>query len=254
MRIHFQCSPRGVRFPVRNAGRQNLTAAVILAVILAAGVLCAAPYGSSQPTLNAEVTGRVQVGSRVPDLGLPMLDFESGALGKIVWLSDFVGDPRGGNLPQAKQAEVPHGQAEQSSARMPATKLLLLHFFASWCVPCRNEVAFLGELQERYGAQGLGLLSINYRRPFESVEAATAEARSFWHPPPKHPVLFERYTRRVESVFLGDKVVLPTQLLLTPEGVIVARYQGGGSKQYRELEAEIRKRLRPAADARDASR
>lgn len=41
-------------------------------------------------------------------------------------------------------------------------KVLLINFWATWCVPCRSEIPELIELQSKYKNQGLQVIGITY--------------------------------------------------------------------------------------------
>ena len=40
-------------------------------------------------------------------------------------------------------------------------KVVLLDFWATWCVPCREEIPHFVELQQKYGAQGLQIIGVS---------------------------------------------------------------------------------------------
>jgi len=43
-------------------------------------------------------------------------------------------------------------------------RVVLLDFWASWCGPCRRSFPWMGEMQRRYGAQGLAVVAVNVDR------------------------------------------------------------------------------------------
>ena len=40
-------------------------------------------------------------------------------------------------------------------------KVVYIDFWASWCIPCRESFPWMNELQQKYQAQGLEIISIN---------------------------------------------------------------------------------------------
>src|SRR5260370_24250421 len=48
-------------------------------------------------------------------------------------------------------------------------KVVLLDFWATWCVPCRVVMPKLGDLQARYGAQGLAVLGVSTEEAHEGA-------------------------------------------------------------------------------------
>ena len=55
-------------------------------------------------------------------------------------------------------------------------KVLLVDFWASWCIPCRHEMPYFNELREKYGDQGFEVLGIA-ADDVEKVEAFLAEVQ-----------------------------------------------------------------------------
>ena len=53
-----------------------------------------------------------------------------------------------------------------------AGKLVLINFWASWCIPCRQEMPYLAQLWERHRERGFQVLAIN-------VDEDAALAREF---------------------------------------------------------------------------
>src|SRR5262249_20224738 len=109
------------------------------------------------------------IGDTFIDFGLPQLDLHTGALDGVVWLSDLIGPAR----------------------HAAAPRLLLLNFFAAWCVPCFEELRTLNTWRELYGSRGLGIVSVNVRIPGEDALEAARQTRQHVAETLSIPLLFE---------------------------------------------------------------
>lgn len=172
---------------------------------------------------DAPVPG-IAVGAQMQDFGLRQLDWQTGQLTKLVWLSDLLG-PKDGP---------------------PRKKLLLLNFFAHYCKPCLQELQFLATWQKRYGHDGLQVVSVNFRAPSETVEDSVAStlrlSSLFEGKQPDFPVLFDRFTNRNQLLYMGSRAELPCNLFIDAQGRVTARFQGSAAKPE-ALEAHIRSQL-----------
>ena len=54
-------------------------------------------------------------------------------------------------------------------------KVIVLNFWATWCVPCRIEIPGLVELQETYGDQGLVVLGLSVNDPADLIKPFAEE-------------------------------------------------------------------------------
>ena len=106
-----------------------------------------------------------------------------------------------------------------------AGKKLLVNFWASWCVPCREEMPALDALAARYNSDGFMVLPVN----LDIGEGGLAKAQKFlddgkWANLPLYAdssfQAFERLKR--EAVAVG----LPATLLLDEKGCELAVLQG----------------------------
>jgi thiol-disulfide isomerase/thioredoxin len=198
---------------------------VVLATILPA-------LGSISRGVTAEPPPSAMMeGVQMEDFGLRALDFGSGRLGPIVWLSDFVG----GSVADTRVVGRERGQADRAR-----TRLVLLNFFAVWCKPCVAELPVLARLQSAHAEDGLQVISVNYRTDAEPAEEAMVRARQLWAAgAPNFPVLFDRYTNRNQLLYVGRTAVLPCNVLIDQAGSVVARFQGGAPGQLQRLEERI---------------
>jgi thiol-disulfide isomerase/thioredoxin len=96
-------------------------------------------------------------------------------------------------------------------------KVVLLNFWATWCVPCQAEMPRFVDWQTRYGSDGLQVVGVS----MDDDSAPVAELMR------KHPVNY--------PVVMGDEQIgtsyggilgLPVTFLIDRQGNIAARYKG----------------------------
>jgi thiol-disulfide isomerase/thioredoxin len=113
-------------------------------------------------------------------------------------------------------------------------KVVVLDFWAPWCVPCRKSFPFLDGLQQRYGAGGLVVLGLTLERKTDSIQDFLAD----------FPVSFQvvRDTSAKSGSDFGV-VAMPTTFLLDREGRIAARFEGGDPSTHEKIEAAAKRLL-----------
>src|SRR5262245_45102644 len=78
---------------------------------------------------------------------------------------------RGGEAPNAAAVQAllttPLKDLEGASRTIETWrgKVLVVNFWATWCVPCRKEIPEFVKLQERHGDRGLQLVGIAFDQP-----------------------------------------------------------------------------------------
>src|SRR6266511_3167332 len=106
--------------------------------------------------------------------------------------------------------------------------VLVMNFWASWCGPCRLEAPGLRRTSERYWAQGVRFLGVDYRDDKAAARAFVDEFRipypSVFDPP---GTLAHRY----------ELIGLPSTFIIDPRGTI--RYRFVGYMQQDVLEAAL---------------
>lgn len=98
-------------------------------------------------------------------------------------------------------------------------KALLINVWATWCAPCVAEMPSLNRLEAKLGGDKFAVVPIAVdEQSLDKVKAFIAD-----HQLDKLPVLLD-VNRAVDKVV--RITVLPTSLLVSPEGKIVARFTG----------------------------
>jgi cytochrome c biogenesis protein CcmG/thiol:disulfide interchange protein DsbE len=106
------------------------------------------------------------------------------------------------------------GQLRLSSYR---GKVVLLDFWATWCVPCREETPHFVDLQQKYGGEGLQIIGV-------SMDDSTDPVRTFYQQfHINYPVVMG--TADVGSAY-GGVLGLPIAFLIDREGRIYAKHMG----------------------------
>jgi len=120
-------------------------------------------------------------------------------------------------------------------------KYVLLDFWASWCIPCRQGNPHLLELYAKYRGIGLEIIGIADNDSSDNAwkNAVTTDQIGVW----KHVLRGYSPKKNAEGqVDISEKfgvVALPTKILIDPTGKIVARFLGGG-KNDPELDKKLK--------------
>ncbi len=114
-----------------------------------------------------------------------------------------------------------------------AGKVVLVSFFATWCPPCRMEVAELKSLQEKFAGKAFSVVGLSVDQGGSAGVAKFARKEGI-----NYPVLMANY--RVTRDF-GGIVGIPTAFLVDKNGTVVKRYRGVAT--YDTLERDVTKVL-----------
>jgi thiol-disulfide isomerase/thioredoxin len=134
---------------------------------------------------------------------------------------------------------------EYKRNRLPGTKVMLLDFWGTWCVPCRMCIkSHLNRLHDWYGRQGLEIIGIAYEQePTYAAQARTVEAaRRELGINYRLLMGFGMPTCPVKRDF--EVKGFPTLVLLNDKGQIIWRKEGMPSEpEFEQLKVIIRKEL-----------
>jgi peroxiredoxin len=178
-----------------NPGPNALAGALILSGLVWVLASCGSGPGAVGSGEESGVDFDMVVSGRdAPDFALEALD------GSTVRLSDLAGQVR------------------------------LIDFWATWCVPCREEIPMFMELLENYGPQGFTILAISDEN--SSIVRDFVESNAIPYP------------NLIDSGEVSEKygvLALPSAFLVDREGKIVESFMG--PKPRKVLEAKIRELL-----------
>ena len=113
-------------------------------------------------------------------------------------------------------------------------KVVVLDFWASWCVPCRRSFPWLDEIQNKYIDDGLVVIGVN-------MDANQADARAFLQ---DYPIEF-----RIVQDSDGDLarhyevIAMPSSYVIDRSGNIAARHLGFKVAKLQEYEETINRVL-----------
>jgi len=109
-------------------------------------------------------------------------------------------------------------------------RVVLLDFWATWCMPCRVVIPKLGALQARYGAQGLSVLGM-------STEDAQDVALFAQHAAMRYPVAVDKDAETTRSYGV---LSLPTLVVIDKRGVVREVAVGYDSSEDARLDSSVR--------------
>jgi len=118
-------------------------------------------------------------------------------------------------------------------------KVVIVDFWASWCVPCRRSFPWLDEMQKKYAADGLVVVGVN-------MDADQVDANNFLQ---AHPVDF-RIVQDSEGILARryDVIAMPSSYVIDRSGEIVVRHLGFKVARQQEYEATLLSVLRETTE------
>ena len=113
--------------------------------------------------------------------------------------------------------------------------VLVLDFFATWCMPCRESIPHIISLTRKYGKQGLQVLgmSVDEGGDKAAVKAFITEKKI------TYPVAITSEDLQTDY---GLRSV-PTLFIINKKGIVVEKYQGYSDEVAKSMETAIKRLL-----------
>jgi thiol-disulfide isomerase/thioredoxin len=106
-------------------------------------------------------------------------------------------------------------------------EVVLVNFWATWCIPCRIEIPWLMELQDKYSARGFTVLGVAMDEEGKTVVAPFVQNELFKVGEKRrtmnYPVLIGNDATTQK---FGGLMGFPTSILISRDGRIVRRFDG----------------------------
>ena len=111
-----------------------------------------------------------------------------------------------------------------------AGKVVILDFWASWCIPCLRSFPWLNSMHEKYSDDGLVIIAINLDNDVAAAQQFLVEH------PPKFLIVYDEEKQLARKY---DVQAMPSSYLIGRDGTIQSHRLGFKVKRQDEYEAEI---------------
>jgi peroxiredoxin len=113
---------------------------------------------------------------------------------------------------------LPDLDGQQVSLHDYRGKVVFLNFWATWCIPCREEMPAMEQLHQTFQSQGLAIMAVDLKETPDTVKAFFDQ----------HRLSFTALLDGSGAVLRDYQVMgLPTTYLISREGTLLARGVGG---------------------------
>jgi len=109
-----------------------------------------------------------------------------------------------------------------------AGKVVVVDFWASWCVPCRRSFPWLNDMHAKYGDDGLVIIGVN-------LDASRQDAESFLGEYPARFAIHYDDSKTLAKQF--DVIAMPMSYVFGRDGKQITRHFGFKVKSQAEYEA-----------------
>jgi thiol-disulfide isomerase/thioredoxin len=108
-------------------------------------------------------------------------------------------------------------------------KVIMLDFWATWCEPCKVEIPWFNEFQQKYGPSGLQIIGI-------SVDDSAEQLKPFIEKLKMNYIVLQGLGRDDVQDAFGPLVGVPITVMIDRQGRICGKHAGLTSKSIFERE------------------
>lgn len=110
-------------------------------------------------------------------------------------------------------------------------KVVLVDFWASWCIPCRMSFSWMSEMDRTYADKGLTIIAVNLDKTREPADAFLEKS------PARFTVAFDPSGKTAEAYKVA---AMPSSFLIDRKGTITHVRVGFDAKQNGDVESLIK--------------
>lgn len=195
-------------------GREGTQRPQIKVIVVLSTLMFLAACNSSEPNTNTPVI------SAPPRTTYPMPPVSGNSLLDMGW---------------------EHSDGKRSIVSEYKGKVLVLDFYATWCVPCRDSVPHLIGLQKKYEEQGLVVVGLNVGGPGDEEEVP-AFAKEFGI-----QYALAKPDEELVSFLLSDSDAIPQTFVFDRQSKLVERLIGFGKGSGEQIDQAVEAALQTQA-------
>ena len=131
--------------------------------------------------------------------------------------------PAGACAPKGKPAKLNFTFKDVDNRKVSLSdfkgKVILLDFWATWCVPCKAEIPGFIDLQKKYGARGLQIIGLSVDDPARTAKKYADDMKM------NYPVLLAEGTEEILKAY--DPIPsIPVSVVIGRDGSICSKHVG----------------------------
>jgi thiol-disulfide isomerase/thioredoxin len=155
--------------------------------------------------------------ARLVAIAVPLVVFGCGS-GTQRQAAEEAGGAASATAPESS-VQIPTLDGASASINQYKGKLVLVNFWATWCAPCRTEIPWLIEFNQKYGPKGFVILGVAMDDEGAKVVQPWVQSQRFdvsGHPEPMNYEILIGNTKIADK--FGGILGMPTSMLYSRDG------------------------------------